>query len=201
MATADTEYRLACEVSPNRELIDSWLNEGRANAWISRQLKDMDDYISTNSIAKYRKAREERLQAELESMPAFEAKQKAVTQMVNDKIGEIQTVDLMGNLSRLIEDSAEMLADAKDRNIQINNVKDMRMIQQTMLDAISAYGETMLNAQKFQEINKDPSLLKSGNTTINIEIKQALSDILKSAVTEGGKGYDLIDKLRNATGK
>lgn len=198
---ADQEYKLACEASPNRELIDQWINEKRADAWISRKLKEMDDYISVNSISKYRKAREKRLQAELESMPSFEAKQKMVTRMVNDRIGEIQTVDLMGHLASLIEDSAELLADARDRQIRINNVKDMRMIQQTMLDAIATYGDTMLNAQKFQEINKDPSLLKAGNTTINVEIKQALGDILKSAVEEGGNGYDLIDKLRNATGK
>lgn len=193
----DDRYKLACETSPHKDQIDTWLNEGRAITWISAQLKELGDYISPNSITKYKKAREGKIKNELENNPAFQAKQNAVTNLMNDKIGEIQVVDLMGNLSTLINDSAEMLADARDRNIQINNVKDMRMIQQTMLDAITAYGETMLNAQKFQEINKDPSLLKNGNTTINIEIKQALGDMLRTAISEGGDGFGIIDKLRS----
>lgn len=195
----NSNYKLACESSPNKQQIDLWLNEGRANSWISNQLKEMGDYISVNSIAKYKKMREQKIQEELEEHPAFQAKQRQVTEILNDKVGEIQVVDLMGRLSGLIEDSAAMLQDAKDRHIQINSVKDMRMIQQTMLDAINTYGETMLNAQKFQEINKDPSLLKGGNTTINIEVKQVLGDMLKSAMEKGGDGYDIIDKLRSGT--
>lgn len=195
------KYQLACEASPNKQQIDTWLNEGRAISWISSQLKDMGDYISTNSIAKYKKYRDEQIKKDLEELPEFQAKQQQVTEVLNDKIGEIQVVDLMGNLSNLINDSAELLAQAKSDGIQIHSVKDMRMVQQTMLDAINAYGETMLNAQKFQEISKDPSLLKSGNTTINVEIKSALSDILKSAIEDGGDGYGLIDSLRNGINK
>ena len=198
----DGKYQLACEASENKQQIDTWLNEGRANTWISEQLKEMNDYISPSSIAKYKKYRDKQIRKELEESPEFVARQQEVTEILNDKIGEIQVVDLMGHLSTLIEDSAEMLEDAKVRQIQINSVKDMRMVQQTMLDAISAYGETMLNAQKYQEINKDPSLLKGGNTTINVEIKSALADILKSSTEEGGgDAYELIDKLRNGINK
>lgn len=195
------KYKLACEASPNKQQIDAWLNEGKPITWISNQLKEMGDYISTNSIVKYKKYREEYMKKELEELPEFQAKQKEIQEVLNDKVGEIKVVDLMGNLSNLIEDSAELLAQAKTEGIQIHSIKDMRMIQQTMLDAINAYGETMLNAQKFQEINKDPSLLKNGNTTINVEIKSALSDILKSAIQEGGDGYGLIDTLRNGINK
>ena len=73
----------------------------------------------------------------------------------------------------------------------------MRMVQQTMLDAISVYGETMLNAQKYDEINNNPSLLQNNNTTININIKSALTDILKGAMEDGANGYAIIDKLRS----
>lgn len=194
-------YQLGCEASPHRQQIDAWINEGKTNKWISDQLKEMGGYISPTSISKYKKHRDELIMKELESTPEFQAKQQMVTEEFNKSVAKIQKVDLIGRLSELIEDSAEMLQDAKMRNIQINNVKDMRMIQQTMLDAISAYGETMLNAQKFQEISKDPSLLKSGNTTINVEIKSALSDILKSAIEDGGDGYGLIDSLRNGINK
>jgi hypothetical protein len=72
----------------------------------------------------------------------------------------------------------------------------MRMVQQTMLDAINAYGETMLNAQKFAEIQNDPSLLQNKSTTININVKSALTDILTEAMKTGGDSYGIIDKLR-----
>ena len=121
--------------------------------------------------------------------------------LFNDSVAKIQKVDLIGRLSELIEDSAELLEDAKFRGIQINSVKDMRMVQQTMLDAINAYGETMLNAQKFAEIQNDPSLLQHKSTTINIDVKMALTDILKGAVEDGGDGYSIIDRLRNGIGK
>lgn len=124
-----------------------------------------------------------------------------VTEEFNKSVAKIQKVDLIGRLSELIEDSAEMLQDAKMRDIQINNVKDMRMIQQTMLDAISAYGETMLNAQKFNEINNDPTLLQNKQTTININVKSTLADILKGAMEDGGNGFSIIDKLRSGIGK
>ena len=92
------------------------------------------------------------------------------------------------------------MGDAKKRGIQINNVKDMRMVQQTMLDAISAYGETMLNAQKFSEIQNDPSLLQNKSTTININIRDTLTAILKGAMNDDGDGYGLIDRLRAGIG-
>ena len=120
-----------------------------------------------------------------------------VTEQFNQSVAKIQKVDLIGRLSELIEDSAEMLEDAKMRGIQINSVKDMRMVQQTMLDAITAYGETMLNAQKFAEIQNDPSLLQNRNTTININIKDTLADILKGAMNDGDNGFSIIDKLRS----
>lgn len=119
-----------------------------------------------------------------------------VTEEFNKSVAKIQKVDLIGRLSELIEDSAELLEDAKFRGIQINSVKDMRMVQQTMLDAINAYGETMLNAQKFAEIQNDPSLLQNKSTTININVKSALTDILTEAMKTGGDSYGIIDKLR-----
>lgn len=189
-------YQLGCEASPHRQQIDQWINEGKANKWISDQLKEMGGYISPQSIAKYKKHRDEIIMKELEETPEFQAKQMMVTEEFNKSVAKIQKVDLVGRLSELIEDSAELLEDAKIRGIQINSVKDMRMVQQTMLDAITAYGETMLNAQKFAEIQNDPSLLQHKSTTINIDVKMALTDILKGAMEGGENGYGLIDRLR-----
>lgn len=193
---AEGMYKMGVEASPHKQQIDTWLNEGKALTWISNELKGMGGYLSTNALSKYKKARDERIQKELEKTPEFKAKQQMVTEQFNDSVAKIQKVDLIGRLSELIEDSAELLEDAKMRGIQINNVKDMRMIQQTMLDAINAYGDTMLKAQQFEEINNDPSLLKKQSTTININVKSALTDILRSAMEEGGDGYGIIDKLR-----
>lgn len=194
-------YQLGCEASPHRQQIDAWINEGKTNKWISDQLKEMGGYISPTSISKYKKHRDELIMKELESTPEFQAKQQMVTEEFNKSVAKIQKVDLIGRLSELIEDSAEMLQDAKMRDIQINNVKDMRMIQQTMLDAISAYGETMLNAQKFNEINNDPTLLQNKQTTININVKSTLADILKGAMEDGENGFSIIDKLRSGINK
>ena len=189
-------YQLGCEASPHRQKIDAWINEGKTNKWISEQLRELDGYISPTSISKYRKHRDEVIIKELEETPEFQAKQMMVTEQFNQSVAKIQKVDLI-RLSGLIEDSAELLADAKARDIQINSIKDMRMVQQTMLDAISVYGETMLNAQKYDEINNNPSLLQNNNTTININIKSALTDILKGAMEDGANGYAIIDKLRS----
>ena len=196
----EPQYQLGCETSPFRNEIDTWLNEGKTNKWISAQLKKMGGYISPASIAKYRKHRDEIIMREVAETPEFQAKQMMVTEEFNKSVAKIQKVDLIGRLSELIEDSAEMLEDAKMRGIQINSVKDMRMVQQTMLDAINSYGETMLNAQKFQEIQNDPSLLQNKNTTININVRDTLTDILKEAISSDG-GFDMIDRLRKGVSK
>ena len=193
-------YQLGCEASPHRQKIDQWINEGKANTWMSEELKKLGGYISPSSIGKYKKHRDEIIMKELEETPEFQAKQMMVTDEFQKSVAKIQKVDLIGRLSELIDDSAELLGDAKMRGIQINNVKDMRMVQQTMLDAISAYGETMLNAQKFSEIQNDPSLLQNKSTTININIRDTLTDILKGAMNDDGDGYGLIDRLRAGIG-
>ena len=72
------------------------------------------------------------------------------------------------------------------------------MVQQTMLEAIQAYGDTMLKAQQFKAVEDDPSLLKK-DTNININIRTTLADILSDAMAKGGNGngYGIVDQLRN----
>ena len=193
-------YALGCEASPHKQQIDQWINEGKSNKWISEQLRELGGYISPTSIAKYKKHRDEQIMKELEDTPEFQAKQMMVTEQFNKSVAAIKEVDLIGRLSSMIEDSAELLEDAKIRGIQINNVKDLRMVQQTMLDAISVYGETMLKAQKFAEINNDPSLLQNKSTTININVRDTLTDILKGVMDDGTDGYSIIDRLRTGIG-
>ena len=192
-------YQLACEKSPNKQQIDIWLNEGKSQKWISDQLKELGDYISVNSIAKYKKYRDEHIQEELMADPVYQAKVYEVNEQLNESIGKIKKVDMLSELSEMINHSAELLADAKDRDIKINSIKDMRMVQQTMLEAIQAYGDTILKAQQYAAVQDDPSLLKKGDTTININIRTALTDLLATAMKEGGNGngYGIIDALRN----
>lgn len=197
-------YQLACEASPNKQQIDIWLNDNKSQKWISDELKKMGDYISVNSIAKYKKYRDELVQQELMEDPTYQAKVYEVNEQLNDSIARIRKVDMIGELANIIDDSAQLLQGAKDNDVQIHNVKDLRMVQQTMLEAIQAYGDTMLKAQQFAAIDNDPSLLKSEKTTININVKSVLEEMLVKAISEGGNedgGYGLIDKLRNIASK
>jgi hypothetical protein len=195
-------YQLACEASPHKDQIDTWLNEGKTFKYISENLRALGDefYISTNSIAKYKQYRDEMIQKELEQLPEYQAKKQEIQARLNDSVAKIQTVDLVGRLGDVIEDSAELLRQAKYDDIKIGSVKDLRMVQQTMIEAVKVYGETMLNAQKFDAINKNPDLLQNKNTNITINVKNALSDILKGAMQDGGSGFEFIDRLRAGIG-
>lgn len=192
-------YQLACEASPHKDQIDIWLNENKPNKFISDSLREMGDefYISTNSIAKYRQYRDDMFKQELEELPEFKAKKMEIQAQLNASVGKVQVVDLVGRLGSVIEDSAELLLQAKTDDIRIQSVKDLRMVQQTMIEAVKVYGETMLNAQKFKAIEDNPDLLTNSNTTININVKNALTDILKGAISDGGEGFNLVDKLRS----
>ena len=191
-------YQLACEKSPNKQQIDIWLNEGRPQKWISDQLREMGDYISVNSIAKYKKYRDEHIQQELMEDPQFQAKVYEVNEQLNESIGKIKKVDMVGELAEIIDHSSELLRHARQDGIEVRSVKDMRMVQQTMLEAIQAYGDTMLKAQQFKAVEDDPSLLKK-DTNININIRTTLADILSDAMAKGGNGngYGIVDQLRN----
>ena len=193
-------YQLACESSPNKQQIDIWLNENKPIKWISEQLKEMDDYISPNSISKYKKYRDEYIQQELMKSPDYQAKVYEVNEQLIESVGKIKKVDMIAELSTIISDSAELLQDAKYNDVKINTVKDLRMVQQTMLEAINIYGDTVLKAQEFAKVEQDPSLLRKNNAVISTDVKSALADILKSAINgeeDGISGYDIIDKLRN----
>lgn len=191
-------YQLACEKSPNKQQIDIWLNEGRPQKWISEQLREMGDYISVNSIAKYKKYRDEHIHQELMEDPQFQAKVYEVNEQLNESIGKIKKVDMLGELAEIIDHSSELLRHARQDGIEVRSVKDMRMVQQTMLEAIQAYGDTMLKAQQFKAVEDDPSLLKK-DTNININIRTTLADILSDAMAKGGNGngYGIVDQLRN----
>lgn len=188
-------YQTACDSSPNKTQIDLWLNEGKPALWISRELKRLyGENISDKSILKYKKYRTQNIQNELQNDPTYQKKINMLNQRLADGIGQIREVDVIAKLADTIEDCADMLADAKARDIQIRSAQDIRFVSMTMLDAIKIYNDTIMKAQRFNAIEQDPSLLRSN--TININVKSALTDVLKE-VMNSNNGYDIIDKLRS----
>lgn len=188
-------YQTACEMSPNRTQIDLWLNEGKSNLWISKELQSRyNEKISDKAVGKYRKYREQHIQEELTADPDFQKKMAYADQQLSMSIGKMQTVNVIDHLATTIQDCADMLAQARMNDIQIKNVQDMRFVSMTMLDAIKQYGDVMLKMQRFNAVENDPTILKP--QTININIRGALTDILKGAMANGDGGYALIDKLR-----
>lgn len=191
------QYQTACEASPHKNQIDTWLNENVSAAEISRRLlANYGEKISDRSVMKYKKYREEHLRQELREDPVFQGKMEMVTEQLNTGIGKIREVDLIGRLSAIIDDSAEMLADAKSRQVQIRTAQDFRFVSQTLLDAIKVYGDTMLKVQKMDAISQNPELLKP--TQINVNVKTALVDILAGAMKSGD--YTVVDQLRAGMG-
>lgn len=188
-------FQTACEMSPNKVQIDLWLNEGKSNLWISRELQSrFNEKISDKAVGKYRKQREQLIQEQLNEDPNFQKKMIYAEQQLTNSINKMQTVNVVDHLADTITRCAEMLEQAKMDDIKIKNVQDMRFVSMTMLDAIKQYGDVMLKMQRFDAVNNDPTLLKP--QTINVNIRGALTDILKGAMAGGEGGYALIDKLR-----
>lgn len=189
-------YQTACEKSPNRQQIDQWLNEGKSSVYISKKLMEIyGENISSKGILKYKKYRDEFIQKELEKSPEYQAKIKEVNEQMVNGIGKIRHIDTIGKLADVIDQTSEMLLEARGQ-LHINSVKDMSMVGDTLLNAIKLYGDTVLKAQRFDQVNKDPSLLKP--QTINVNVKNVLSDLLKEAIQQGD-GYSMIDKIRGAS--
>lgn len=200
MATmAVGNYQTACEMSPHKRDIDQWLNEGKSAAFISRELeRQFGEKISDRSVMKYKKYRDEWIQSEIEKDPAYQAQTQAIRDQMNDGIGKIQKIDCIAKLAQVIDDSSALIAQAKADQVRIKNAQDWKFVAGTMLDAIKLYGDTVLKAQRFDKVNEDPSLLRP--TTINVNVKSALTDILSEAIKGGGGGFELVDKLRSSIG-
>lgn len=181
-------YATACEKSPNKTLIDQWLNEGQSLNWISQQLKARGEKISDKSVGKYKRKREERIQQSLMTDPNYQQQISTINQNLVDGVAELKPINLMEHLNSTIEHCADLIKGAQDDDIKITKVQDLRMVQQTMLESIKVYGETVVQAQKYAKIEEDPSLLKP---SVNLEVKDVLVEML------GDKNdTSIIDALR-----
>ena len=194
MISTNQTFMTACEASQHKQYIDKWLNEGKSCTYISDKLRELyNEQISAVSVNKYKKLRDDWIQKEIEKTPIYQAKTKEIENQFNDSVGKIKKVDVISRLSDIIDDAASYLEEAKkDETIKIRNMKDYSFVTGTLLDAVKLYGDTMLKAQRMGEIDKDPTLLKP--TTINVNVKSALTDILNKSINTNG--YELVDKLR-----
>lgn len=193
------KFSTAVEASPNKIQIDIWLNEGKSNLWISRELMArFNDKISDKSIAKYKTYRDDRVGKALNEDPAYQQQMMVANQKLVDETSKIKQVDILTHIQDTIANCSDLLKEAKLNEIQIRSIQDMRWVQQTLLEAIKLNADVVLKAQQFQKVEEDPSLLKP-NVTINGTTKNVLKDILMEVMKNDG-GYQLIDRLRTGVG-
>lgn len=190
------QFATACEQSPHKLQIDQWLNEGKPFRWISSQLEDMGERISEKSIAKYKSYRDQYIQQELMQVPEYNATMQTLNNQMVDGVSKIKQIDVMQHLVNTIEHCAGLLKQAADDEIHIKNVQDMRWVQQTLLDSIKAYGEIVLQAQRYAKVNEDPTLLKP---QISVDVKGLLADMLGGM--DDAARFRLIDRLRSGAGQ
>lgn len=178
---------------------DKMFKEQLSDRAIALWLKEeTDEPYTVTQVKNYRKQREEEAQFILDTIPEYQAYKMAVREEMNNSLMAMRNVDLIGALTTVMGDSAKMIADANERGVKIKDAKEYRMIQQSLLDTIKLYGEMMILNQKYEMIQKqqeNPEQFRPQNNTININIKGALSDILKEAVKEGD--YTVVDAMRD----
>lgn len=189
-------YATACEKSPYKDKIDQWMNEGRSDAWISRQLGQMGDPISAVSVGKYRKYRDEYLQGKLAEDPMYQAQVQKVNQTFIEEVGKFKQINILNHLADTIDHCADLIELSKEDDIRIKKVQDLRYVQMTMLETIKLYGDLVMQAQKHAKVEEDPTLLKPA---VTINIKEILVDML-GGMDEDQK-FDMIDKLRDRMGE
>jgi hypothetical protein len=189
----------AVEKSRYRQQVDIWFNENVSNAEISRRLREMGEDISDVSIGKYRRYREDFIAAELTEDPITQGKLQTVNQALVDGASKVKEIDVLGHLSTIIEQTSSIIARAVEDpgQIEVKNAQQLRFMQQTMLDSLRLYGDTMATIQKMQAIKKDPELLRP--QVINTNVKDVLYDILGGM--DANARTRLIDKLRGSAGE
>lgn len=189
-------YATACEKSPFRNKIDQWMNEGRSDAWISRQLDSLGDPISDVSVGKYRKYREQHLQEELADDPIYQAKVGMINKNMVEEIGKIKEINVINHLADTIDHCAQLIEQSKDDDIKIKKVQDLRYVQMTMLETIKLYGDIVVQAQRYAKVEENPDLLKPA---VTVNVKEVLVDILGGMDDE--QRFNIIDGVRERIGE
>ena len=188
-------YATACESSQYKQDIDKWINEGRSNAWISRQLESLGDKISDKSVSKYRGYREEHVHKELVKDPLYQAQILEANNVLIEEVGKIKQINVMNHIAETIEHCADLLQTSKDNDIQIRNVQDIRYIQMSMLESIKMYGDIIMKAQAFAKIEENPDLLRP---TQNVNVKSVLVELLGGMNNE--QRAEFVDRIRRGVG-
>ncbi len=184
-------YATACEKSPNKHLIDQWLNENKSNAEISRRLKALGESISDKSVGKYRSYRDEAVQKELMADPLYQKQITVANQSLVDEVSKFKQINVINHLAETVEHCAELITQSQLDEIKIRNIQDLRYVQTTMLESLKLYGDTILKAQQFAKIEEDPELLRP---TQNVQVKNVLLNVLGGMDNESK--LQLVDRLR-----
>jgi hypothetical protein len=184
-----------CVMSPNKALIDKMLNEHASFTSINKKLAELGESISVPAISAYAKKRENALLSSAVLSPEFQETSKRMMSMYNNAIGKIKGVDLLGKLESLIKYSEELVDDARIAGaVEIKNAKDLSMVGETLVKAITEYSKVIQIAQQIKEIDDDPSLIRPQN--INVEIKDQIVNVLQDSIKSGNFG--MVDQIRNA---
>lgn len=187
-------YATACEKSPHKQDIDKWMNEGKSNLWISKQLTGLGEKISDKSIAKYRQYRDEHLNKELMKDPVYQAQIQKANDTLIDEVGKFKQINVLNHLSETIEHCASLIGMSIEDDVRIKNVQDLRFVQMTMLDALKLYTDTIMKAQQYAKIEDDPTLIKP---TVNMNVKNVLVDMLGGMTDE--QRFAIVDRIRRGS--
>jgi len=187
------KYALACEKSPYKVDIDTWLNEGKSYSWISKQLELLGDPISPNSVSKYAKHRQAMVSKKLMEDPTYQDAVNHIKSNIQDGITQVKQLDLMGQLDDVISSNSSLIA-RYAHDVVIETAQDLRYVSQSVIQAIEAKGKLALMSQKHQSNAKEMEE-NNGKLSAGGQMKSVLSDILAAMTPE--ERTSLIDKMRN----
>lgn len=172
------------------------LSDRAVALWLEKNAP-VDAHYNWQQIRYYRQAREKDAKYALEKVPEFQEYKMAVREEINNSILAIRNIDIIGKLTEIIGDTSERLQQASDK-VKITSTRDYNDTQRLMLETIRLYGELMLENERYidlRERRENPTAKQTTNNTININLRESLADILRSATQEGD--YSAIDAMRD----
>jgi hypothetical protein len=125
--------------------------------------------------------------------PLYQAQIQEANHALVEEVGKMKQINVMNHIAETIEHCAELMQTAKDEEIHVRNIQDLRYVQMTMLESIKLYGDIILKAQQFAKVEENPELLRP---TVNVHVKSALIDMLKGGMSDEQR-TEFVDRLRN----
>lgn len=189
------------EDSPYRGVIDDLmfkknLSTRAIELWLQNNAPKHAQY-TTSQLNSYRNRRENDAKFILNNMEEYRNFKMAVKEEVNNSILAMRNVDIVQQLTEVIGDVSDRLSHATPNAKKIQTAKDYNDTQRILLETIKLYGELMLLNERYHDFvdkRTNPQASKP-QTTININLKESLADILKTATQNGD--YSAVDQMRD----